>query len=152
MGYKKAKEKAKRIYSKIGRILCPALNNEYVSFNAAGFNHLMRKGRIPRTRNEQKRRFVLVSYVEKIIKNPRANILYQRKEIKEKLNRYGEKILITSTANFWTFIEKINDCVIKVVVRQKERGNKHFLSVMGDNIRINRKNANKRKIKKSPNK
>ncbi|MFC1756615.1 hypothetical protein ACFLZC_00435 [Patescibacteria group bacterium] len=70
LGYKKAKEKAKKVYSKIGRIQCPALNNEFVSFSRLGFNHIMRKGRIPRTRNEQKRRFKLLLFAENIIKNP----------------------------------------------------------------------------------
>ena len=75
LGYEKAKQQAKQIYSKIGRIKCPALGDEYVLFTSAGFDHLLRKGRIPRTRNEQKRRFTLLPYVEKIIKNPTAKII-----------------------------------------------------------------------------
>lgn len=136
LGYEKAKQQAKQIYSKIGRIKCPALGDEYVLFTSAGFNHILRKGRILRTRNEQKRRFTLLPYVENIIKNPDTKISYRKKEIKEKSNRHGEKILIESMAHFWTFKEKINDCVIKVVIRQLENKNKHFFSVMGDNVNI----------------
>ncbi|MDD5696731.1 MAG: hypothetical protein PHO90_02020 [Candidatus Pacebacteria bacterium] len=136
LGYEKAKRQAKKIYSKIGRIKCSALSDEYVFFTSAGFNHLLRKGRIPRTRNEQKRRFTLLPYIEKIIKNPTAKITYKKIEIKEKANRHGEKVLIESTAYFWTFIEKIDDCKIKVVIRQLENKNKHFFSVMGDNVKI----------------
>lgn len=105
-------------------------------FTSAGFNHLLRKGRIPRTRNEQKRRFTLLPYVEQIIKNPTAKIVYKKIEIKEKANRHGEKVLIESTAHFWTFIEKVDDCIIKVVIRQLEKKNSHFFSVMGDNVKI----------------
>jgi hypothetical protein len=136
LGYNRAKQKAKNIYSKIGRIKSPALGDEYVFFTSAGFNHLLRKGRIPRTRNEQKRRFTLLSFVENIIKNPVAKITYRKTEIKEKTNRHGENILIQSIAHFWTFEENINDCNIKVVIRQLQNKNKHFFSVMGDNIKI----------------
>lgn len=136
LGYEKAKQQAKQIYSKIGRIKSPALGDEYVFFTSAGFDHILRKGRIPRTRNEQKRRFTLISYVETIIKNPIAKIIYRKTEVKEKVDRHGEKILIESVAHFWTFIEKIDDCIIKVVIRQLANKDKHFFSVMGDNVRI----------------
>ena len=149
VGYEKSKRKAKEIYSKIGRIRCPALSNEYISFSRIGLNHLIRKGRIPRPRNEQKRRFVLLPYVEKIIKNPEATIFYKHKRIKRKVNRHGEKILIESEADFWIFIQKIKSCAIKVIIRQLGDGNKHFLSVMGDSVKIDNKT---RKNKKSPKK
>jgi hypothetical protein len=139
LGYEKAKQQAKQIYLKIGRIKSPALGDEYVFFTSAGFDHLLRKGRIPRTRNEQKRRFTLLPYVEQIIKNPTGKIIYRKTKIKERANRHGEKILIESTAHFWTFVDKIGDCVIKVVIRQLENKNKHFFSVMGDNVKIIKK-------------
>jgi len=136
LGYEKAKQQAKQIYSKIGRIKCPALGDEYVFFTSAGFDHILRKGRIPRTRNEQKRRFTLLPYVENIIKNPTAKIIYRKLNVKEKVNRHGEKVLIESAAHFWTFKERVNDCTVKIVIRQLENKNKHFFSVMGDNVKI----------------
>lgn len=136
LGYEKAKQQAKQLYSKIGRIKCPALGDEYVFFTSAGFDHILRKGRIPRTRNEQKRRFTLIPYVENIIKNPTAKIIYRKLDVKEKVNRHGEKVLIESVAHFWTLEEKINDCVVKVVIRQLANKDKHFFSVMGDNVKI----------------
>lgn len=136
LGYEKAKQQAKQIYSKIGRIKCPALGDEYVLFTSAGFDHLLRKGRIPRTRNEQKRRFTLLPYVEQIVKNPTAKIVYRKTGTKEKINRHGEKILIESVAHFWTFADKVDDCVVKIVIRQLEGKDKHFFSVMGDNVKI----------------
>src|SRR3990167_3052443 len=98
VGYEKSKKKAKKIYTRIGRIPSPALNGEYVAFTSAGFSHLVRKGRIPRTRNEQKRRFVLLPYAESIIKNPKAVILYRSNEVKYYADRHGEKVLMTKTA------------------------------------------------------
>jgi hypothetical protein len=146
LGYEKSKQRAKKYYSKIGTIRCPALGDSYVSFSRTGFNHIIRKGRIPRTRNEQKRRFVLLKYVEDIIKNPKAFIIYRKETIKEKVNRHGEKILIESTAHFWTLVDKIEDCNIKVVIMQRNNGDKKFFSVMGDQVKINNKRKKKQKI------
>lgn len=148
LGYNKAKEKAKEIYGKIGRIESPALNGEYVAFTSKGFDHLMRKGRIPRTRNEQKRRFVLIQYAEQIIKNPKAKILFRQNETKRKVNRHGEIITLTSLASFWTFAEKINGCTIKVVIAQfRKDGQKEFMSIMGNRVEIAR-GTNKKPTKK----
>lgn len=139
LGYQKAKDRAKELYSSIGRLQCPAFNNEHIAFTSVGFNHLLRKGRIPRTKNEQKRRFVLLQHVEQIMKNPKATILYERRETKTIVNRHGEKILIQSVADFWTFVERIDGCNIKVVIRQLHpAGQKHFLSIMGDRVEISR--------------
>ena len=146
IGYEKSKDKAKNIYSKIGRIECPALN-ELVTFSRVGFNHLVRKGRIPRTKNEQKRRFVLVPYVEKIIKNPKAKIFYREKTVKYKANRHGEKVIIESRAKFWAFVENAESCKVKVIIRQLGNGHKHFFSVIGDKVEIDNKN---KENKKSP--
>lgn len=147
LGYEKAKEKAKEIYSKIGSVGCPALDS-HVAFSRYGLSHIMRKGRIPRTRNEQKRRFTLLPYVENIIKNPTAVILYRKEVIKERVNRHGEKVLMESVAHFWTFIENMEDCTIKVVVRQLNDKTKHFFSVMGDNVKILDVSKTKKSLKK----
>ena len=138
LGYEKSKEKAKQIYKKIGIIHSPALGDE-VTFSNTGFNHLIRKGRIPRPKNEQKRRFTLLDYVEAIVRNPRTTITYKQEERKVKINRHGEKLLKTSTIYFWKFIEKVDGCEIKVIISQVEGGKKHFLSVMGDEIVIDNK-------------
>ena len=131
--YAQLKLKAKRVYSKIGRVHSPALSDEYVAFTSKGFTHLVRKGHNPRPRSEQIKRFVLIPYAEAIIKNPRATILYRSSETKYYINRHGQKILTSSTAHFWTFIETIKGTKIKVVVRQLNQGQKHFFSIMGNN-------------------
>lgn len=130
--YQKLKTTAKKLYSKIGRIPSPALSGEYVAFTSVGFTHLVRKGRNPRPRSEQKRRFALLPYAETIIKNPQAVIIYRTTETKYWTNRYGQKVLITSTAHFWTFVEEINGLTIKIVIRQLNSGQKHFFSIMSN--------------------
>lgn len=128
--YEQAKKEAKKIYSKIGRIPSPALNNECIAFTSKGFTHIIRKGRNPRPRSEQKRRFRLIPYAEKIVKKPNGTIIYRTTETKSWINRHGEKVLLTSTAHFWTFVEKINNRSVKVVVRQLNQGQRHFFSIM----------------------
>ena len=89
--------------------------------------------------NEQKKRFVLLEYVELIVRNPEAKIIYREQERKIEINRHGEKLFKTSTIYFWTFLEKIEDCNVRVVVSQINNGGKHFFSVMGDNVVISKK-------------
>lgn len=136
-GYEKAKKIAKKIYSKIGRIPCPAFSDELISFTSEGFNHLIRKGRIPRTRNEQKKRFALIPYAEKIIKNPQT-ITFRQTEEKYNVNRHGQNILLTSIASFWTLHAKIKGCDIKLVIRQIHGKQKQFQSIMSSDIKIQR--------------
>lgn len=139
LGYDSAKRKAKEIYSKIGWISCPAFEGESVAFTSKGFDHLLRKGRIPRTRNEQKKRFVLITHAERIIKSTRATMFFRQSDEKYIVDRYGEKILQASVVYFWTFVGIAGDCRIKVVVRQLgEDKQKHFFSIMGDHVRISR--------------
>ena len=140
LGYEKSKRKAKTIYAQIGRVPSPALGDALVAFTSAGFNHLIRKGRIPRPKNEQKRRFALIPHIEKIIKNPKATIQYERRETRDVVNRHGNKITIQSIADFWTFSKEINGCEMKVVIREiVGKVGKHFLSVMGDKVKIKKK-------------
>lgn len=143
-GYNRSYTHAKKIYKAIGRIPCPAFNGDIVAFNNRGFNHLLRKGRIPRTHNEQKKRFALIPYIEPIIKNPAALIIFNQQEEKQFVNRQGQKVLMTGTASYWRFIETIDGCRIKVVIRQFGDESRYFLSVMGDNVRIIRKQKSPR--------
>jgi hypothetical protein len=149
LGYEKAKQKAKAIYVAIGNVQCGAFDGEFVYFTGVGFNHLMRKGRIPRTRNEQKKRFVLIPYVKKIIQNSRTVIEYRQTTETIKINRHGKKTIVSSKAEFWTFDEKVNDCIVKVVIRQLGTGGpKHFFSVMGDHVAINKRISRNKKSRR----
>src|SRR3989344_7802829 len=94
--YQKEKAKAKRLYIKIGRVPSPALSGGHVAFTSKGFTHLIRKGKNPRPRREQIKRFTLISYAEAIVKNPKAVLVYRTNETKYWVNRYGKRILITS--------------------------------------------------------
>ena len=151
LGYEKSKQKAHKIYRKIGRIQCPIFNNELVSFTSSGFSHLIRKrGRVSRTKTEQKKRFVLLKYAERMVKEPthRVKIEFERREIMEKVNRFGKKILIKKKANAWTLVENIEGSEVKLVIGQVSGRGKEFVSIMSRDVV--RSTPPKNKIKKSP--
>jgi len=134
--YSKAKDVAKNEYSKIGNVHCTALDNDLVSFTRIGFNHLVQRGHKPRPKSEQKKRFALIKYAEQIIANPRAEILFEQRSMKVMVNRHGNKQIVNSKAEFWTFISTIKGCKIKVVIRSIDNKQKHFFSIMGDKVFI----------------
>jgi hypothetical protein len=110
--YKIAKRKAKEFYGKIDRAWCPALD-DYIVFNKTGFQHLMRKGNVPRVNSEQKRRFALLPYACLLLNDSNVRIIFRKEK----------------DATFWSFTEEINDRAIVLIVRQINDGNKHFFSI-----------------------
>ena len=64
--YEEAEQKAKEFYKSIGRVWCPVLG-DYVAFNKIGFRHLLGRGRKPRSRSDQMRRFALLRYAVDIL-------------------------------------------------------------------------------------
>lgn len=105
-------------YSQIGSVICPALNNEKVFFSRAGFNHILKKGRTPRPKKDQIRRFKLLPYTKEILQGNNATVLF----------RQGE------TALFWEIATERNNRIMRVIVRQKKGGLKHFFSVMDNKV------------------
>ena len=120
------KEKIKAIYYRLGNILCPAMNNERIYFNKYGLNHIFRKGRIPRSTREQIRRVGLLLYVEDVIRC--AKIIT---EYREGNNQPLQRL---STARFWSLEKIIDNRKIIVVIRQINLGNKHFFSVIDEDL------------------
>jgi hypothetical protein len=115
-GYKNAKIVAQKFYTKIENIWCPPLGVSVV-FNRAGFQHLVRRGRIQRPKSEQKRRFALLVYVRDIISDQYAHISYEK------------KFIGNTTAEFWIFNQRAVGVLITVVLRRIGNGNVHFFSV-----------------------
>lgn len=115
--YEKTLKQAENLYSTIGRTWCPVLN-EYINFNQVGFEHLIRKGMRPRTKNDQIRRLKLLKYAKNII-NDDKSILVER----------DEKNIAEIRARFWAVTQKIEKRIIVIVIRQKKMGQKHFFSI-----------------------
>ena len=106
---KKLIVKYKVFYDTLRNTKCSALNNEEIHFNNNGFNHLVRKGRFPRSYDEQRRRFLLLKFVEEVI-------------IKGQVT---EKRHFGSVSCFWAIKFK----KITVIIRQIGDGPKHFFSI-----------------------
>jgi hypothetical protein len=111
-------EKARVEYKKIGSITCPAFYGEQVYFNACGFNHLIRKGRVPRKTSEQIRRIHLIPQAVAIISKGMKACVYRK------------TMMGQSMGHFWTFKKTYHDTKVQVVIRQMNTGRKHFFSVM----------------------
>jgi hypothetical protein len=103
---------AKESYKNIGTVWSPTLK-DHIIFNNIGFTHLLRKNGALRTKSEQKRRLRLIADLVEIITNPDAYVIYNKKP----------------GVDFWKFTYYKDETIIKVIIRQFEGGNKHFLSV-----------------------
>jgi hypothetical protein len=124
-----AKKFAHGFYSTIGRIKCPALNDEYIAFNAKGIHHVINKK--SRTKDEVVARLSYLQYVESIISDPFAKIDFRQKKEKEYLKKNGLYQLYEVVSQYWTFTKPIDATLkIKVVIRQVEQGGKYFYSIM----------------------
>ena len=122
------KKNQKILYEKIGTTWCPTLK-EYITFNRLGFQHLLRKRGIPRTKEEQERRFALLPFVKEIVGDPHAKFRYQKKTSFSRVDRHHKTIRASNNAEFWKLSKEINGKTINVVVRKINRGKKHFFSV-----------------------
>ena len=117
-------EKARADYKKIGSIACPVFLGEKVYFNKYGFNHLIWKGKKMRPPIEQIRRLSLIQKAVEILRTGYNFESYR------KMERNSDKNKSISTAHFWSFKHTVKDEIITVIVRQTNKGSKHFFSVM----------------------
>jgi hypothetical protein len=126
--YKEAKRKAKAFYKTIGRVFCPALN-DYVGFDTAGFHHLIWKQKKPRRKNEQMKRFTLLSNVKTIIASSATVTDHHTTVAHYDTYRRGSRKIVVSRADFWSFTGERNGKAVTVIVRQFKGGTKHFFSM-----------------------
>jgi hypothetical protein len=124
----KVKKEARKIYNKIGRVWCPALN-DYVSFNSVGFRHLIWKGKEYRSPRQQHKRLALLSYAPAIILNAKTPDTRRVKMEYTKIKWRHEKKTILSNVTFWAFKAEADGKPVRIIVRQIGNGHKHFFSV-----------------------
>lgn len=112
--YEQLKKEAWDFYSKLKPISCPALSYEKVIFTGVGFNHILRKGNVPRIKQDQMRRFRLLRYVPAVLQSKTASV-----SVRE--NKH---------VRFWTIADQVGEKIIKVVISQFKGGPKYFFSIM----------------------
>ena len=98
--------------------MSPALDNAVVTFNAAGFKHLVRKHK-KRPHGEQAERLAMLHYAPIIVADPNASVLYR------KVIRHDQRIV-----QYWALDKIIDGKKLRVVIRQVGKGAKHFYSIM----------------------
>ncbi len=106
------------MYREFSPVMCPALTNELVHFDDAGFRHMIYKGKDRRPIADQLRRFRLLKKVPEIIAN--SEVIHRKKEL----------IGIKDKVLFISFTQTFGNKKITVVIRQIGNGRKHFFSVM----------------------
>ncbi len=104
-------------YKNIGKICCPYFNNEPVFFNRKGFNHLLRSGNDFRSFSDQIDRLNLLKYCKHIL-SAKHNMIECR------ITKKGK-----TTAVFWGFKIYFENLEIKLIVRQINKGERHFFSI-----------------------
>lgn len=105
-------------YKKIGKVGCPAFNNEEIYLNKKGFRHLIYKNNNRRSDVEYKVRLNLIQHIPVIIKTS---------------NRYSEVRKLVSGNKvicFWSLVKRIGNRDIILIIRKINDKPKHFFSIM----------------------
>lgn len=110
-------KKYKEEYYSIECVICPALNNKIVFINSYGFKHLIRKGRIPRSKKEKQKRLYLIVYIRSVL---------QKGTLVEIREEYMGNIKMNT---FWCIEYLIDTKIIRVILRRIQKGKIHFFSI-----------------------
>lgn len=121
--YEKAREAAKKFYYSIGSVVCPVVQG-VVTFNNMGFHHLVHKGKRPRSKQDQMRRFRLLKYAADILANPNSSCTEEGKKADN----------VIPGATFWNVSGRAEGKLVTVVVRQVGIGKTHFFSIYDQKI------------------
>lgn len=128
--YCKIKENADSFYKKIGRINCPAFNNEAVYFNSEGFNHLIFKKKSERNKNDQITKFKLLPIARDIISISTTFQEYDEGLVEILRKKFKRKVKETCSVRYWGLVAILRNRKVKVIIRQIGYGQKHFFSVI----------------------
>lgn len=128
--HKKIKENANNFYKKIGRINCPAFNNEAVYFNSEGFNHLIYKKKSERSKNDQITKFKLLPIAKEIVYISTTFQEYDEGLAEIIRKRFKKRVKETVAVRYWGLVAIIRSKKVKVIIRQVGHGQKHFFSVI----------------------
>ena len=128
--YSKILENTRSFYEKIGRVRCPALNNEYVHFNSEGFTHLLYKNKTPRTRNEILTKLKLVTRARDIVAKTTTYQEYDEALEMLTLKKMKRKSTESCIVKYWGIVAIHKERRLKVVIRQIGNGQKNFYSVI----------------------
>lgn len=113
------KDQIKKIFDEIKEIECPAFPKEKVHFNSKGINHLIYKG------NRSMREVARIKTNLRLL--PGAIKLLKMMPFAQEEASYVSNGV---EMKYWAFEGVVDKRRIKVVIRQKGKGLKHFFSVI----------------------
>jgi hypothetical protein len=125
------REDAERLYQKVGKIPCPAFENDLVYFSAEGFNHLVYKdSRTERLKQDQITKFKQLDRAVELVRLTTTYQEYEERLLDVWVKRHKKRAQETKLVRYWGLIAIIRRSKIKVIVRQIGDGQKHFWSVI----------------------
>jgi hypothetical protein len=115
--YWKLFKRARAFYFGLGKIKCPALNDEEIIYDRRGFNHFLLKSKGKRPIPDQIRRFKLLFRIHDLLKH--AELAGGKEE-------HGA----TKKTLLWSLLYTKNDERINIVLLETGPGRRYFISIM----------------------
>jgi len=141
---KDIRERAAAHYAQRASVYCPYFKEE-IALNSAGFNHIRyRQARKERHVEVQKIRYKLLPLAIEVINNSKTLQEQDEKNLFIEVKNRKKRQKIMKNIQFYGFIAIIRNFKLKVIVRQVEKGKKHFWSVIPNWKTRRTKNGQKR--------
>jgi hypothetical protein len=121
---------AEGTYAKVGEVLCPYLK-EKVAFNAQGLEHLKFKRRDKaRSEQDQYMRFKLLAHAADVVRASHTVQGIQETKHFERVRVHGRTDTILQAVTYYEFIAVIKRNRVKVIVKQIEKRQPYFWSLI----------------------
>lgn len=129
--YEKIKSDSSKFYQQIGKIHCPAFEQEIV-FNSEGFDHLIHKNDSrEREKGVQIMKFKLLPSAKKLIGLTTTFQEYEEGLREFRIKKFKKTVQETKVVKYWGIIAILDNRKFKVVVRKVgDNGQMHFWSVI----------------------
>jgi hypothetical protein len=129
--YAQIRTSAGEFYSGIGRVHCPAFDNDWIYFTSEGFNHLVYKTKKkPRDGRVQITRFRLLPRAKRILEIATTFQEYEETFKNVRSEHHGKSTERNVLVRAWGFVAILQNSRVRVVVRQIGNGKKEFYSVI----------------------
>lgn len=128
--FARVKKEAEAFYKKTGNVYCPYFK-ESVAFNAKGLAHIKFKSwNKARTRLDQYMRLRLIELAPKVLKlsHTLQGVSRTKSFEKTKINKRWDRVM--RDVSYYEFVAVINDCRIRIIVKQIGQGQKYFWSII----------------------
>jgi len=128
--FQKVSFDAEAFYITIGEVQCPYFG-EKITFNMVGFKHLKFKSdKVARPRSEQYARLKLINFAPQVLSLSRTVQGIWTTKCFERIRIHNHTDTILKPVLYFEFIAVLDNVRIKVIVKQIDRGQKFFWSII----------------------